>query len=60
MRPCSAEASTKPHPQVLWALPELRQRYVDAAAAIFKSAPTEAANDFAAQFAKVWGGGEVS
>ena len=41
---------------MLWALPELRQRYVDAAAAIFKSAPAEPAADFAAQFAKVWGG----
>lgn len=39
--------------QVLWALPELRQRYVDAAATLFKSAPADAASDFATQFAKV-------
>lgn len=40
-------------PQVLWALPELRQRYVDAAAGLFRSAPSDAASDFATQFAKV-------
>ncbi|KAI7836344.1 hypothetical protein COHA_009767, partial [Chlorella ohadii] len=39
--------------QVLWALPELRQRYVDAAAGLFRSAPSDAASDFATQFAKV-------
>ena len=39
--------------QLLWALPELRQRYVDAAAEIFKSAPRDVASDFATQFAKV-------
>ncbi|KAL4452659.1 hypothetical protein ABPG75_008321 [Micractinium tetrahymenae] len=39
--------------QVLWALPEMRKRYVDAAADIFKSAPRDVASDFPAQFAKV-------
>lgn len=39
--------------QVLWTLPELRERYVDRAAEIFKSAPRDVASDFAAQFAKV-------
>ncbi|PSC74028.1 ubiquitin carboxyl-terminal hydrolase 5 isoform X1 [Micractinium conductrix] len=39
--------------QVLWTLPELRQRYVDAAQDIFKSAPRDVADDFPAQFAKV-------
>ena len=44
--------------QVLWALPEVRARYADAADALFRSAPPDAAADFAAQFAKVrvvWG-----
>lgn len=48
-------ATTAPLPQVLWALPELRSRYVDAAAAIYGSAPQDPASDFAAQFAKVGG-----
>lgn len=39
--------------QVLWALPELRARYADRAAELFRTAPPEAAADFAAQFAKV-------
>lgn len=39
--------------QVLWALPEMHERYTQAAAIVFKSAPPEAASDFAAQFAKV-------
>lgn len=39
--------------QVLWALPEMRQRYVDGAADIFKSAPQDVASDFPTQFAKV-------
>ncbi|KAL4854620.1 Ubiquitin carboxyl-terminal hydrolase 5 [Chlorella vulgaris] len=39
--------------QVLWALPELRSRYVDAAAAIYGSAPQDPSSDFAAQFAKI-------
>jgi hypothetical protein len=46
-------AATAHLPQVLWALPELRNRYVDAAAAIYGSAPQDPASDFAAQFAKV-------
>jgi hypothetical protein len=39
--------------QVLWTLPELRQRYVDAAQDIFRTAPQDPAADFATQFAKV-------
>lgn len=39
--------------QLLWALPELHQRYVDKAAHIFKTAPQDPAVDFATQFAKV-------
>jgi hypothetical protein len=38
--------------QVLWTLPELRQRYVDAAQDIFRTAPQDPAADFATQFAK--------
>mmetsp|Transcript_62 Transcript_62/g.92 ORF Transcript_62/g.92 Transcript_62/m.92 type:complete len:885 (-) Transcript_62:589-3243(-) len=39
--------------QVLWSLPELRRRYVDAADSIFRSAPPEAAQDLPTQLAKV-------
>ncbi|KAL4439029.1 hypothetical protein ABPG77_006966 [Micractinium sp. CCAP 211/92] len=39
--------------QVLWALPEMRKRYVTAAVDIFKTAPQDVASDFPSQFAKV-------
>ncbi|KAK9828649.1 hypothetical protein WJX72_001313 [[Myrmecia] bisecta] len=39
--------------QVLWTLPQLKQRYADPAQAIFTSAPQEVAADFPAQMAKL-------
>ncbi len=39
--------------QVLWTMPELYQKYVPFAEAIYKSAPPTIANDFLTQFAKV-------
>jgi Ubiquitin carboxyl-terminal hydrolase len=35
--------------QLLWTLPELRQRYAAAADAIFRSAPPDSASDFPTQ-----------
>lgn len=39
--------------QVLWTLPELKERYASAAERIFRSSPREPAGDFASQMAKV-------
>jgi hypothetical protein len=35
--------------QLLWAMPELGQRYVDGAQQVFSSAPADPADDFATQ-----------
>lgn len=39
--------------QVLWTMPELHEKYLPIAEAIYKSAPPTLANDFLTQFAKV-------
>lgn len=39
--------------QLLWTLPQLQERYASAADKIFESAPSDLAQDFITQFAKV-------